>query len=256
MRTAFGGVVRQVLNGRKRTDFCAEGAKPRSSCEAKRRRSGAATRLFNEFQNRIYYSQPFDRLPNNSFEYFRKFSWRTAAGMSRFKAITMAIVFAVKRCFPFPIRSLLFSLSPLPALLLLAEVPPSAWLDAQLVEIKISSSAAATGTVCLAVFDCPLAFERSEAKISQVVAWPKGQTNLRLSIPVLPRGNYAIAAFHDLNNNGKLDRNLWGIPTEPYGFSKEPTNKWQKPAWEDVLLPIKPSTKQLAITLKTWKERD
>lgn len=123
-------------------------------------------------------------------------------------------------------------------------------------EVKISSSAAASGAVCLAVFDCPQAFERSEAKISKVVNWPKGQNNLRLSLPPLPEGSYAIAVFHDLNNNGKLDRNLWGIPTEPYGFSKEPANKWQKPAWQDILLPIQPSTKQLAITLRTWKERD
>ena len=34
-------------------------------------------------------------------------------------------------------------------------------------------------------------------------------------------GNYAIAVFHDLNGNGKLDRNLIGLPSEPYGFSND-----------------------------------
>ena len=35
----------------------------------------------------------------------------------------------------------------------------------------------------------------------------------------IPKGEYAILAFHDLNSNGKLDRNFLGIPSEPYAFS-------------------------------------
>jgi uncharacterized protein (DUF2141 family) len=32
-------------------------------------------------------------------------------------------------------------------------------------------------------------------------------------------GIYAIALFHDINSNGKLDKNFLGIPTEGYAFS-------------------------------------
>lgn len=35
----------------------------------------------------------------------------------------------------------------------------------------------------------------------------------------LPPGGYAAVAFQDVNGNGKLDKNLLGIPREPYGFS-------------------------------------
>lgn len=35
----------------------------------------------------------------------------------------------------------------------------------------------------------------------------------------LPTGAYSIDAFYDENNNGKLDRNYFGIPAEKYGFS-------------------------------------
>ena len=35
----------------------------------------------------------------------------------------------------------------------------------------------------------------------------------------LPCGIYAISSYHDVNGNGKLDSNLFGIPNEPYGFS-------------------------------------
>ena len=35
----------------------------------------------------------------------------------------------------------------------------------------------------------------------------------------IPVGNYAIAIFLDENDNYQLDRNLFGIPKEKYGFS-------------------------------------
>jgi uncharacterized protein (DUF2141 family) len=35
----------------------------------------------------------------------------------------------------------------------------------------------------------------------------------------LPAGKYALAAFHDENENGQLDKNFIGIPKEGYGFS-------------------------------------
>jgi len=36
----------------------------------------------------------------------------------------------------------------------------------------------------------------------------------------LPEGIYAIAILHDINDNDKLEKNFFGIPEEPYGFSK------------------------------------
>jgi len=35
----------------------------------------------------------------------------------------------------------------------------------------------------------------------------------------IPFGTYAIAIIHDINSNGKLDKNFFGIPTEGYAFS-------------------------------------
>ena len=38
----------------------------------------------------------------------------------------------------------------------------------------------------------------------------------------LPAGTYAVQVMHDENDNGKLDANFMGIPTEGYGFSNNP----------------------------------
>jgi uncharacterized protein (DUF2141 family) len=38
----------------------------------------------------------------------------------------------------------------------------------------------------------------------------------------LKEGTYAISVYQDLNKNGKLDKNFFGIPSEKYGFSNMP----------------------------------
>ena len=35
----------------------------------------------------------------------------------------------------------------------------------------------------------------------------------------LPVGRYAVSVYQDSNNNGQLDRGIFGIPKEKYGFS-------------------------------------
>jgi uncharacterized protein (DUF2141 family) len=38
----------------------------------------------------------------------------------------------------------------------------------------------------------------------------------------IDKGNYAVAVFHDLNQNEDLDTNFAGIPLEPFGLSNNP----------------------------------
>ena len=48
----------------------------------------------------------------------------------------------------------------------------------------------------------------------------QGETSLCLSAP--SEGEYAIALYHDENDNKKFDRNFMGIPREGFGFSNNP----------------------------------
>jgi uncharacterized protein (DUF2141 family) len=43
--------------------------------------------------------------------------------------------------------------------------------------------------------------------------------SMRCVFTGLPAGTYAVSAFHDLNGNGKTDRNFVGLPTEPWAVS-------------------------------------
>jgi uncharacterized protein (DUF2141 family) len=47
----------------------------------------------------------------------------------------------------------------------------------------------------------------------------------------IPYGDYAAAAIHDINNDGKLDKNILGIPTGGYGFSNDAMDKYGPPTF-------------------------
>ncbi len=48
----------------------------------------------------------------------------------------------------------------------------------------------------------------------------------------LPPGRYAIIVFHDENDNGLLDKNLLGVPTEGYGFSNNANSFFSAPSFD------------------------
>lgn len=49
----------------------------------------------------------------------------------------------------------------------------------------------------------------------------------------VPAGSYAVACFHDENKNGKLDKNLIGIPTEGTVASNNAKGSMGPPRFED-----------------------
>ncbi|GBD91745.1 hypothetical protein BMS3Abin04_02477 [bacterium BMS3Abin04] len=49
----------------------------------------------------------------------------------------------------------------------------------------------------------------------------------------IPFGTYAIKFYHDENENQKLDKNLFGMPTEDYGFSNNATGSFGPASFKD-----------------------
>jgi len=45
------------------------------------------------------------------------------------------------------------------------------------------------------------------------------QNTLTVNFGDVPAGDYAIKLYHDGNENGVIDKNVIGLPTEGYGFS-------------------------------------
>ena len=66
----------------------------------------------------------------------------------------------------------------------------------------------------------------------------------------LKPGAYAVITFHDENDNGKLDKNMLGIPSEGYGFSNDAEGFLAAPSFKDSAVTLGGHNKAIDITLK------
>ncbi|MFQ5562046.1 MAG: DUF2141 domain-containing protein [Parvularculaceae bacterium] len=62
-------------------------------------------------------------------------------------------------------------------------------------------------------------------------------------------GEYAIAIYHDKNANKKLDKGAFGIPSEPWGLSRNPRIRLRKPRVEEALIKVAPEGSKVEISL-------
>ena len=66
----------------------------------------------------------------------------------------------------------------------------------------------------------------------------------------VPQGVYGISAFHDQNNNGKLDTNFIGLPTEDYCASRDARNTFGPPSFADAKFRYNGGVKRLSARMK------
>jgi uncharacterized protein (DUF2141 family) len=66
----------------------------------------------------------------------------------------------------------------------------------------------------------------------------------------IPAGIYGISAFHDEDNNGKLNTNLVGYPVEEYCSSNNARNMFSAPSWKDAKFRYKGGTVRLRGVMK------
>jgi uncharacterized protein (DUF2141 family) len=102
------------------------------------------------------------------------------------------------------------------ALASLALAAPAAASAATLV-VRAEGIQGTAGEVKVTV--CDKGFDEAGCKLG---AWraPTGPAEEFVFEDVAP-GRYAVAAYHDADGDGELDKIPPGIPTEPYGFSNE-----------------------------------
>lgn len=65
--------------------------------------------------------------------------------------------------------------------------------------------------------------------------------SVRYTFKNLKPGKYAVQVLHDANENGKLDMNFFGIPTEAYGFSNNARGSFGPPDIKEQLFDLKES---------------
>ena len=125
-------------------------------------------------------------------------------------------------------KTLSFTLAPVAALMVAAVVAAPAFAADLTVAFP---TAAPQGKIMVAVFDTAETYggHGQPAKVAMLDA-AGGET--RVTFDGLPDGDYAVRAFHDLNGDGKMNTNPFGMPTEPYAFSNNAVGNMGPAGWD------------------------
>ena len=88
---------------------------------------------------------------------------------------------------------------------------------------------APTGRVMVALFDSETGYESNRPAASLMVE--AGEAPATAEFRDLPAGTYAVKAFHDVDGDGRMNLNPFGIPTEPFAFSNNAAGDMGPAPW-------------------------
>lgn len=116
--------------------------------------------------------------------------------------------------------------------------------------VKISNIDKKNGDLYIGWYNDPKSFRINEKAIYREKIVVNNQTELTVVFKNIPGGKYAIAVFLDENGNYELDRNIFGIPEEKYGFSNNILPALRPATFEESIFEINKSESLINIKLK------
>lgn len=103
-------------------------------------------------------------------------------------------------------------------------------------EVTFSGIRTPTGALFVALYDNEAAFSGGKPVGGYQLA--VGGDSVATSIRGLKPGRYAIKVFHDVDGDGRMNTNAFGIPTEPYAASNNAPATMGPPAWADAVFEV------------------
>jgi uncharacterized protein (DUF2141 family) len=104
--------------------------------------------------------------------------------------------------------------------------------------VEVQNVRPAEGMLMVAAYGDAAGFNKSPLVATQMRA---GAATMSFSLCGLSGASVALTLYQDLNGNGKLDANAFGIPSEPWGASGKP-HAMMAPTWEMTMVPLDGST--------------
>ena len=148
-----------------------------------------------------------------------------------------------------PLRN---ALLPFAALLVASAPPsgtPSGTTSGTTITVAVTNVTVAQGRVHVDI--CPKArFLKEDCPWSGEAPAVIGTTIV--TVADVPPGVYAAQAFHDRNGNHKVDRTLFGIPTEPVGFSNDAPIHMSPPKWADAAIQHGETAQTITLKLRSF----
>jgi len=115
--------------------------------------------------------------------------------------------------------------------------------------VEIRQLDGAKGNMFMAVYNSADSFlDESQALRTEKV--PIQTSDFSFTFSDLPAGDYAIAVFQDVNGNDQLDKGMFGIPKEPYGFSNDARGSFGPPSYEQARFSYSGQKQSIRIQLR------
>lgn len=116
-----------------------------------------------------------------------------------------------------------------------------------ILSVEITNVRASGGTLRVALYKPGGKFGKTKPDFYKNIP-VREAGSLKLDFDVAP-GRYAIAVYHDQNDNSKLDKNLVGYPREPFGFSNNYRPLVSGPDFQDCAFELTEEGKSISIKL-------
>lgn len=129
-----------------------------------------------------------------------------------------------------------------------AAAPTAAQAGSAALTVTFTELQAARGQVMVAVFDSEAAYGGG-APIRQEMAAVAG-SSATVRFEGLQPGRYSIKTFHDVNSDGRMNTNPFGIPTEPFAFSNNARGNMGPARWADAAFDVAATGAVQTITLR------
>jgi len=115
-------------------------------------------------------------------------------------------------------------------------------IDAEMLTINVTNLTTTEGTVMVQIMQGEAQFRGDEPSITSIMS---RATDAEMTFSTrLPAGEYAIRVMHDVNNNGEMDSNFVGMPTEPWAMSNNAKGNFGPPKWEEAKFELSGSVEQ------------
>lgn len=126
---------------------------------------------------------------------------------------------------------------------------PAAAADAAGLAIRFEGIETPTGQIMLSVFDNAAAHDQGGKPVRAAIV-PVESDAATAVFAGLPPGDYAVKAFHDVDGDGKMGTNPFGMPLEPFAFSNNAKAEGGPPRWEAARFAVGAGDNAITIAIK------
>jgi uncharacterized protein (DUF2141 family) len=105
------------------------------------------------------------------------------------------------------------------------------------------------GVMRLALFDSPDGFPGTMDAVYRRLEAPIEGAEVVFTIAEVPAGRYAVSVYHDENGNDSMETDMFGRPSEGYGFSNDARGRFGPPGFDDAAFVVLDDPTEIRIVL-------